>query len=217
MGAYSKQSTVNNYIDKIFVKESGGNVQIGEGYIKNSSGFSLIYKNIKTFTITYNVVGCEINSEYHPVQITEGTQEIIQVWALDGYTLDGVTPTVTGASSEWDGEFLYISNPTDNVVVSITAKELPTIYTVSFSSDYAFSIDGSQTGTSYSTTYEYNNSDPTANNLYYGISMDGGIDSVTISGTYGNYTLGGNYGDTYRSLEIYNVDGDISITITGVV
>lgn len=218
MGAYSKQSTVNNYIDKIFVKESAGNIEIAEGYVKNSSGFSLIYKNTKTFSITYNLVGCEINSEYHPVQIVEGTEETIQVDVLAGYSMDGVTPSVTGATVvSWEALYLIISNPTDNVVVTITANELPTIYNVSFSSDYAFSIDGGQTGTSYDTTYEYNDSDPTANNLAYGISMDNGIDSVTISGTYGSYNLEGNYGDTYRDLYIYNVEGDIHITITGVV
>ena len=218
MGAYSKQGSSNNHIDKIFIKESAGNIEIAEGYVKNSSGFSLIYKNIKTFTITYNLVGCEINSEYHPVQIVEGTEETIQVDVLEGYSLDGITPSVTGATVvSWEAQYLTISNPTDNVVVTITAEELPTIYNVYFSSDYEFSIDGGKTGTSYDTTYEYNDSDPTANNLYYGISMDYGIDSVTISGTYGSYNLTGEIGDTYRELSIFNVDGGISITITGVV
>ena len=215
MSAYSKQSS-NNKIDKIFIKESAGNIEIAEGYIKNSSGFSLIYKNIKTFTITYNLVGCEINSEYHPVQIVEGTEETIQVDVLAGYSLDGVTPSVTGATVvSWDGQYLIISNPTDNVVVTITAEELPTVYNVYFSSDYEFSIDGGKTGTSYDTTYEYN-SDPTAF-ISYGISMNYGIDSVTVDGTYSSYDVGGIVGDTYRELTIYAPESDISVTILGAV
>ena len=217
MSAYSKQSS-NNKIDKIFIKESAGNIEIAEGYIKNSSGFSLIYKNKKTFSITYNLTNCYGNNL--PTNIIEGESITIVFYADDGYSfaLGPSQANVIGATNDWDynSGTLIISNPSDNVIITLSADEQPTIYTVSFSSDYNFSIDGGETGTYYETTYEYN-SDPTANNLYYGISMDYGIDSVTISGTYGSYDLTGNVGDTYRELSIFNVDGDISITITGVV
>lgn len=218
MSAYSKQGS-NNKIDKIFIKENGGNIEIAEGYIKNSSGFSLIYKNKKTFSITYNLTNCYGNNL--PTNIIEGESITITFSADDGYSF-AIGPSVanvSGATKDWDynSGTLIISNPTDNVIITLSADKQPIIYTVSFSSDYDFSIDGGVTGKSYTTTYEYNESDPAANLLAYGISMDNGIDDVTISGTYGNYTLGGNYGDTYRDLYIYNVDGDISITITGVV
>ena len=216
MGAYSKQGS-NNKIDKIFIKESGGNIEIAEGYVKNSGGFSLVYKNKKTFSITYNLTGCEINSGYHPTQIVEGTEETIQVDTLEGYTLSGVTPSVTGATIvSWDAQYLIISNPTDNVVITINAKRASVFYKITFSSDYDFSIDGNKTGTHYQTTYAYNPDNPPSV-LAYGISMDSGIDSVTINGTYGNYGLDGEYGDTYRNLYIYNPEGDISVTITGMV
>ena len=218
MGAYSKQGS-NNKIGKIFIKESSGNIEIAEGYVKNSSGFSLIYKNKKTFSITYNLTNCYGNNL--PTSIIEGESITMTFYADDGYSF-AIGPSVanvSGATQDWDynSGTLIISNPTDNVIITLSADKQPTIYTVWFSSDYEFSIDGSQTGTSYETTYEYNDSDPTANILAYGISMDNGIDDVTISGTYGNYTLGGNYGDTYRDLYIYGVEGDISITITGVI
>ena len=218
MSAYSKQSS-NNKIDKIFIKESAGNIEIAEGYIKNSSGFSLIYKNKKTFSITYNLTNCHGNNL--PTNIIEGESLTITFSADEGYSfaIGPSEPNVSGATKNWDynSGTLIISNPTDNVIITLSADKQPVIYTVSFSSDYAFSIDGGEIGSYYETTYEYNETDPSANLLAYGISMDSGIDSVTISGTYGNYTLGGNYGDTYRDLYIYNVEGDISITITGVV
>lgn len=218
MGAYSKQGS-NNKIDKIFIKESSGNIEIAEGYIKNSSGFSLIYKNKKTFSITYNLTNC--HTDFPPTNIIEGESLTITFSADAGYSF-AIGPSVanvSGATNDWDynSGTLIISNPTDNVIITLSADKQPTIYTVSFSSDYTFSIDGGETGTYYETTYEYNETDPTANLLAYGISMDFGIDDVTISGTYANYTLGGEYGDTYRDLYIYNVDGDIHITITGVV
>lgn len=217
MGAYSKQGTVNNYIDKIFVKESAGNIEIAEGYVKNSSGFSLIYKNIKTFSITYNLVGCEINSEYYPVEIVEGTEETIQVDVLDGYSMAGVTPSVTGATVvSWEEPYLIISNPTDNVVVTINAIESVTTYSVTFSSDYEFSIDGSKIGTLYQTSYEYTASDP-PDLMSYEISMDYGIDDVVIQGSYTTYGLSGNYGDTNRTLTIWAPRKSLYITITGVV
>ena len=200
MGAYSKQGSSNNHIDKIFIKESPGNIEIAEGYVKNSSGFSLIYKNKKTFSITYNLTNCYGNNL--PTNIIEGESITIVFYADDGYSfaLGPSEANVIGATEDWDynSGTLIISNPTDNVIITLSADKQPTIYTVSFSSDYAFSIDGGEIGSYYETTYEYNDSDPTANNLYYGISMDYGIDSVTISGTYGSYDLTGNVGDTYR-------------------
>ena len=218
MGAYSKQGN-NNKINKIFIKESTGNIEIAEGYVKNSSGFSLIYKNKKTFSITYNLTNCYANNP--PTNIIEGESLTITFSANEGYsfTLGPSTPNVTGATSNWDynSGTLIISNPTDNVIITLSADKQPIVYTVSFSSDYAFSIDGGETGTYYETTYEYNDSDPTANNLYYGISMDYGIDSVIVSGTCESYSLTGEIGDTYREVSIFGVDGDISITITGVV
>lgn len=218
MGAYSKQGS-NNKIGKIFIKESTGNVEIAEGYIKNSGGFSLVYKNKKTFSITYNLTNCHGNNL--PTNIIEGESLTITFSADAGYSF-AIGPSVanvTGATKNWDynSGTLIISNPTDNVIITLSADKQPIIYTVSFSSDYDFSIDGHEIGKYYETTYEYNESDPTANLLAYGISMDNGIDDVTISGTYESYNLGGNYGDTYRDLYIYNVDGNISITITGVV
>ena len=218
MSAYSKQSS-NNKIDKIFIKESAGNIEIAEGYVKNSSGFSLVYKNKKTFSITYNLTNCHGNNL--PTNIIEGESLTITFSADAGYSF-AIGPSqanVSGATKNWDynSGTLIISNPTDNVIITLSANKQPTIYTVSFSSDYAFSIDGDETGTYYETTYEYNDSDPTANNLYYGISMDYGIDSATVSGTYESYNLTGEIGDTYRELSIFGVDGDISITITGVV
>lgn len=218
MGAYSKQGS-NNKIGKIFIKENGGNIEIAEGYIKNSGDFSLVYKNKKTFSITYNLTNC--HGDFLPTNIIEGESLTMTFSADEGYSF-AIGPSnanVSGATQDWDynSGTLIISNPTDNVIITLSADKQPTIYTVSFSSDYAFSIDGGEIGTYYETTYEYNDSDPTANILAYGISMDNGIDSVTISGTYGSYDLGGNYGDTYRDLYIYNVEGDINITITGVV
>lgn len=218
MGAYSKQGS-NNKIGKIFIKESTGNIEIAEGYVKNSSGFSLIYKNKKTFSITYNLTNCHGNNL--PTNIIEGESLTITFSADDGYSF-AIGPSeanVTGATKNWDynSGTLIISNPTDNVIITLSADKLPTVYTVSFSSDYDFSIDGSEIGTYYETTYEYNETDPTANNLYYGISMDYGIDSVVVSGTCESYSLTGEIGDTYREVSIFGVDGDISVTITGVV
>ena len=218
MGAYSKQGS-NNKIGKIFIKESTGNIEIAEGYIKNSSGFSLIYKNKKTFSITYNFTNCHTDSP--PTNIIEGESLTITFSADAGYSF-AIGPSVanvTGATNVWDysSGTLTISNPTDNVIITLSADKQPIIYTVSFSSDYNFSIDGSEIGTYYETTYEYNDSDPSGNILYYGISMDNGIDDVTISGTHGSYNLTGNVGDTYRELTVLNVAGDIYITITGVV
>ena len=218
MGAYSKQGS-NNKIGKIFIKESTGNIEIAEGYIKNSSGFSLIYKNKKTFSITYNLTNCHTDSP--PTNIIEGESLTITFSADAGYSF-AIGPSVanvTGATNVWDysSGTLTISNPTDNVIITLSADKEPIIYTVSFSSDYDFSIDGGEIGTYYETTYEYDDSDPTANNLYYGISMDGGIDGATVSGTYESSNLTGNVGDTYRELSIYGVDGDIYITITGVI
>ena len=177
MSAYSKQSS-NNKIDKIFIKESAGNIEIAEGYVKNSSGFSLIYKNKKTFSITYNLTNCHGNNL--PTNIIEGESITIVFYADDGYSfaLSPSDANVTGATKNWDynSGTLIISNPTDNVIITLSADAEPTIYTVSFISDYAFSIDGGETGTYYETTYEYNDSDPAANNLNYAISMDYGID-----------------------------------------
>lgn len=218
MGAYSKQGS-NNKIGKIFIKENGGNIEIAEGYIKNSGGFSLVYKNKKTFSITYNLTNCYGNNL--PTNIIEGESLTITFSADDGYSF-AIGPSVanvSGATEDWDynSGTLIISNPTDNVIITLSADKQPIIYTVSFSSDYDFSIDGGEIGTYYETTYEYNESDPTANYLVYGISMNAGVDSVTISGTYKNYSLDGEYGATYRELYIDGVEGDISITITGVV
>ena len=218
MGAYSKKGS-NNKIGKIFIKESTGNIEIAEGYIKNSSGFSLIYKNKKTFSITYNLTNC--HTDFPPTNIIEGESLTITFSADAGYSF-AIGPSVanvTGATKVWDysSGTLTISNPTDNVIITLSADKEPILYTVSFSSDYNFSIDGSEIGTYYETKYAYNDSDPTANNLYYGISMDNGIDDVTISGTHANYTLSGNYGETYRDLSVYGVEGDIHITITGVI
>ena len=173
MGAYSKQGSANNHIDKIFIKESTGNIEIAEGYVKNSSGFSLIYKNKKTFSITYNLTNCYGNNL--PTNIIEGESLTITFYANEGYSF-AIGPSevnVSGATKNWDYSSgrLTISNPTDNVIITLSADKQPTIYTVSFSSDYNFSIDGGEIGTYYETTYEYNESDPTANNLYYGISM----------------------------------------------
>lgn len=219
MGAYSKQGSANNHIDKIFIKESAGNAEIAEGYVKNSSGFSLIYKNKKTFSITYNLTNCHGNNL--PTNIIEGESITIVFYADDGYsfTQGPSEANVIGATKNWDynSGTLIISNPTDNVIITLSADKQPIIYTVSFSSDYDFSIDGSEAGTSYDTTYEYNETDPTANNLYYGISMAYGIDDATVSGTCESYSLTGEIGDTYRELGIIGVDGDISVTITGVV
>ena len=218
MSAYSKQSS-NNKIDKIFIKESAGNIEIAEGYIKNSSGFSLIYKNKKTFSITYNLTNCHGNNL--PTNIIEGESLTITFSADAGYsfTIGPSEPNVSGATKNWDynSGTLIISNPTDNVIITLSANKQPTIYTVYFSSDYDFSIDGGETGTYYETTYEYNDSDPTANNLYYGISMTYGIDSATVSGTCESYSLTGDPGDTYREIAIFGVDGDISISIIGMV
>lgn len=219
MGAYSKQGSSNNHIGKIFIKESAGNIEIAEGYVKNSSGFSLIYKNKKTFSITYNLTNCHGNNL--PTNIIEGESLTITFYADDGYSF-AIGPSdvnVSGATKNWDynSGTLIISNPTDNVIITLSADKQPTIYTVSFSSDYDFSIDGGKTGTYYETTYEYNDSDPTANNLYYAISMDYGIDTVTVSGPCDNYSAGGEIGETYREIAIFGASGDLSITITGVV
>ncbi len=218
MGAYSKQGN-NNKINKIFIKENGGNIEIAEGYIKNSGGFSLIYKNKKTFSITYNLTNC--HGDFLPTNIIEGESLTMTFSTDEGYSF-AIGPSVanvSGATENWDynSGTLIISNPTDNVIITLSADKQPIIYTVSFSSDYDFSIDGGEIGTYYETTYEYNESDPTANYLVYGISMSYGIDSVTVSGTSTSYSLTGEIGDTYRELFIDGVDGDLSITITGVV
>ena len=218
MGAYSKQGS-NNKINKIFIKENVGNIEIAEGYIKNSGGFSLIYKNKKTFSITYNLTNCHANNP--PTNIIEGESLTITFSADAGYsfTIGPSEVNVSGATKNWDynSGTLIISNPTDNVIITLSADKQPIVYTVSFSSDYDFSIDGSEIGTYYETTYEYNDSDPTANYLVYGISMEYGIDSVTVSGTHTSSDLAGNIGDTYRELYIDGVDGDISVTILGTV
>ena len=178
----------------------------------------MIYKNTKTFSITYNLTGCEVvDGEYYTDQIAEGTEATIEFNTLAGYTFNGVQPVVTGASIvDWDGIYLTISNPTDNVVITISANKTSVFYNVIFSSDYAFSIDGNKSGTYYKTTYVYNPDNP-PNSLSYEISMDNGIDSVVIGGTHTNYDLSGNYGDTVRVLTIYGAVGGIHVTITGVV
>ena len=124
MGAYSKQSTVKNYIDKIFVKESIGNIEIAEGYVKNSSGFSLIYKNKKTFSITYNLTNCYGNNL--PTNIIEGESITIVFYADDGYSFapGPSQANVIGATKDWDynSGTLIISNPTDNVIITLSAE-----------------------------------------------------------------------------------------------
>ena len=218
MGAYSKQGSSNNHIDKIFIKESAGNIEIAEGYVKNSNGFSLIYKNKKTFSITYNLTNCYGNNL--PTNIIEGESITITFYADDGYSfaLGPSEVNVSGATEDWDynSGTLIISNPTDNVIITLSADKQPIFYTVTFSSDYEFSIDGGEIGTYYETTYEYNETDPTANNLYYGISMGYGIEDITVSGTCESYSSTGDPGDTYREIAIFGADGDLYITITGV-
>ena len=219
MGAYSKQGSANNHIDKIFIKESAGNIEIAEGYIKNSSGFSLIYKNKKTFSITYNLTNCYGNNL--PTNIIEGESITITFYADAGYsfTIGPSEVNVSGATKNWDYSSgrLTISNPTDNVIITLSADKQPIFYTVTFSSDYDFSIDGGEIGTYYETTYEYNESDPTANDLYYAISMDYGIDEVIVSGPCASSSTGGEIGETYREIAIFGASGDLSITITGTV
>lgn len=218
MGAYSKQGS-NNKIGKIFIKENGGNIEIAEGYIKNSGGFNLVYKNKKTFSITYNLTNCYGNNL--PTNIIEGESLTITFSADAGYsfTIGPSEANVSGATKNWDYSTgtLTISNPTDNVIITLSADKQPIVYTVTFSSDYDFSVDGSETGTYYETTYVYNETDPTANNLYYGISMNYGIEDIIVSGTCESYSSTGDPGDTYREIAIFGADGNISITITGVV
>lgn len=218
MGAYSKQGS-NNKINKIFIKENGGNIEIAEGYIKNSGGFSLVYKNKKTFSITYNLTNC--HGDFLPTNIIEGESLTMTFSADEGYSF-AIGPSdanVSGATKNWDynSGTLIISNPTDNVIITLSADKQPTIYTVSFSSDYDFSIDGGETGTYYETTYEYNETDPSANNLYYAISMNAGIDTVTVSGPCESYSADGEIGETYREIAIFGAEGNISVTITGTV
>lgn len=80
----------------------------------------------QTVGITYNLTNCSKTAG--PTSVVTGGGATIEITANDGYTLDSVTPTVTGATIDsWSVSgrvgTLVISNVTGAVVVSAEANE----------------------------------------------------------------------------------------------